>query len=44
MMKQHIEALLKTALLQLQSEGVLPEVPSFIQLETARDKQHGDFA
>lgn len=43
-MKLHIEALLKTALSQLQSEGILPEVPAFIQLEAAKDKQHGDFA
>ena len=43
-MKQQIEALLKTALTQLQSEGVLDEVPSFIQVESAKDKVHGDFA
>jgi arginyl-tRNA synthetase len=43
-MKQHIEQLIHTALLQLQESGVLHTVPAFIQIDPVKDKQHGDFA
>ncbi len=43
-MKQHIETLLQTALKQLQQTGELPAVPAFIQIDSTKDKQHGDFA
>ncbi|MCC5860026.1 MAG: arginine--tRNA ligase [Ectothiorhodospiraceae bacterium] len=44
-MKDELRALLETALEQLKSDGVIPQdtqVP--IQVERARDKDHGDFA
>ncbi len=44
-MKQQLETLLKDALNQLKTNGVLSEdVKADIQIERARDKQHGDFA
>ena len=44
-MKQQLEAILKQALGQLKADGVLAEdIAPDIQLERARDKQHGDFA
>lgn len=43
-MKHQIETLIKAALKQLQDAGDLPEVPTFIQVEATKDKQHGDFA
>lgn len=43
-MKHHIETLIQSALKQLQAAGDLPEVPTLIQVEATKDKQHGDFA
>lgn len=43
-MKQNIEALVKSALIELQEVGALKEVKSVVQVEETRDKQHGDFA
>ncbi len=43
-MKSQIEQLILAAVKQLQSAGNLPEVPLTIQVEAAKDKQHGDFA
>lgn len=43
-MKEHIEHLVKMALKQLQDSGDLPAIPAFIQVETTKDKSHGDFA
>src|SRR5258708_183159 len=43
-MKQHIENLIKKALKQLQESGELVAIPAFIQIDTTKDKQHGDFA
>lgn len=43
-MKHLIETLIKAALKQLQDAGELPEVPTLIQVDATKDKQHGDFA
>lgn len=43
-MKPQIEQIIQAALTNLQSSGALPEVPVAIQVEAAKDKQHGDFA
>lgn len=43
-MKHHIETLLQNVLRQLQQSGEMPAIPAFIQIDPARDKQHGDFA
>lgn len=44
-MKNLISQLLASAIATLQSEGVLPtDISPNIQVETARDKSHGDFA
>ena len=43
-MKHHIETLVRTALKQLQVLGELPQYSGAIQIETTKDKQHGDFA
>ncbi|NLY59790.1 MAG: arginine--tRNA ligase [Gammaproteobacteria bacterium] len=44
-MKNLISQLLASAISTLQSEGVLPaDISPNIQVETARDKSHGDFA
>ncbi len=43
-MKQHIETLIQNALTQLKDSGYLPEMPSLIQVDATKDKQHGDFA
>ncbi len=44
-MKQQLETLLNNALDQLKTDGVLDkDVEVDIQIERARDKQHGDFA
>jgi arginyl-tRNA synthetase len=43
-MKQHIEGLIQQALKQLHDAGELPTVPPVVQIEAAKDKQHGDFA
>ena len=44
-MKNLISQLLASAISALQTEGVLPtEITPNIQVETARDKSHGDFA
>jgi len=43
-MKQHIEGLVQQALKQLQEIGELPTLPSVVQVEAVKDKQHGDFA
>ncbi len=43
-MKQHIEALVQTALRQLQASGDIPAIPAFIQVDAIKDKQRGDFA
>lgn len=43
-MKPNIEHLIQAALSKLQSSGILPVVPTTIQIEAAKDKQHGDFA
>jgi arginyl-tRNA synthetase len=43
-MKQHIEELIQTALKQLQSDGKLNAPLPVIQIDAAKDKQHGDFA
>lgn len=43
-MKHHIESLLQNVLRQLQHTGEMPAIPAFIQIDPARDKQHGDFA
>jgi arginyl-tRNA synthetase len=43
-MKQHIETLIQNALSQLKDSGYLPEMPSLIQVDATKDKQHGDFA
>lgn len=43
-MKQNIEALIKSALNQLQVKGELPEIKSVIQVESTKDKKHGDYA
>jgi arginyl-tRNA synthetase len=44
MSKQLIEQLIYSALDQLQRAGKLPEGIENFQVETAKDKQHGDFA
>lgn len=43
-MKQHIESLVQLAVKQLQEKGELPAIPAFIQIDTTKDKLHGDFA
>lgn len=43
-MKPHLENLIKTALLKLQENAELSELPPLIQIEMTKDKQHGDFA
>lgn len=43
-MKQHIETLIRSALQQLVLNGELDQIPIQIQIETTKDKQHGDFA
>lgn len=43
-MKSQIEQLIQSALTKLQSSGELPTLPAAIQVEAAKDKQHGDFA
>ena len=44
-MKNLISQLLATAVESLKNEGVLPaDINPNIQVETARDKTHGDFA
>ncbi len=43
-MKQHIENLVQQAIKQLQAMGELSEIPAYVQVEAAKDKQHGDFA
>ena len=43
-MKPQIEQIIQAALTNLQSSGALPEVAVAIQVEAAKDKQHGDFA
>lgn len=43
-MKPQIEQIIQAALTKLQSSGALPDVPAAIQVEAAKDKQHGDFA
>jgi arginyl-tRNA synthetase len=43
-MKQHIESIVQTAVKQLQEAGELPAMPAFIQIDTTKDKSHGDFA
>ncbi len=43
-MKQHIESLIQAALTQMRQAGELPESQVVIQIDTTKDKQHGDFA
>lgn len=43
-MKHHIENLLRSALIKLNTKEVIPSVPAFIQVDASKDKQHGDFA
>lgn len=43
-MKPQIEKLIQSAFATLQASGELPNVPVTIQVEAAKDKQHGDFA
>src|SRR3990167_7111993 len=43
-MKQNIENLLQKAVEKLQTQGELPAIPAFIQVEISKDKTHGDFA
>lgn len=43
-MKYHIERLMQVALKQLQETGELPAIPAFIEIDTTKDKQYGDFA
>jgi len=43
-MKQHIESLIQAALTQMREAGELPESQVVIQIDTTKDKQHGDFA
>lgn len=43
-MKHHIERLMQIALKQLQEAGELPAIPAFIEIDTTKDKQYGDFA
>lgn len=43
-MKQQIETLLHIAVKHLQEAGELPAIPAFIQIDSTKDKQHGDFA
>lgn len=43
-MKHHIENLIYIALNQLQQLNELPAIPAFIQVDLAKEKQHGDFA
>ena len=43
-MKQQIEGLLQQALKQLHESGELPSLPATLQIDSTKDKQHGDFA
>ncbi len=43
-MKQHIENLLQKAVQYLQTIGELPAIPAFVQIESTKDKTHGDFS
>jgi len=44
-MKQHIEYLINTAFKELQTAGQLAaDIPFSIQIESTKDKKHGDFA
>ncbi|TXH51526.1 MAG: arginine--tRNA ligase, partial [Cellvibrionales bacterium] len=45
-MKQPLAELIQTALLNLQTEGVLPadSAPPSVQIDNTRDKSHGDLA
>jgi len=43
-MKQHLEHLLRSALLKLQEQGEIQIFPAQIQLEPTKNKNHGDFA
>lgn len=43
-MKQNIETLIRAALNELHAAGQLSEIPAIVQIEAAKDKQHGDFA
>lgn len=43
-MKPKIETLIRAALTQLQTSGKLPETLPAVQVESTKDKQHGDFA
>lgn len=43
-MKQNIENLLQLAVKRLQESGELPAIPAFIQVDSTKDKKHGDFA
>lgn len=44
MTKSYLENQLQQTIKLLQEKGKLPDLPSFVQLEATRDKQHGDFA
>ncbi len=44
MSKQHIEQLLQTALVTLSQSGLISTELPQIQVDTTKDKQHGDFA
>ncbi|MBX3709932.1 MAG: arginine--tRNA ligase [Gammaproteobacteria bacterium] len=43
-MKHYIEEIIKAALRQLHDSGEFPEISVLVQVEPAKDKQHGDFA
>jgi arginyl-tRNA synthetase len=43
-MKPNIEHLIQAALTKLQTSGALPNIPTIIHIEAAKDNQHGDFA
>jgi arginyl-tRNA synthetase len=43
-MKQHIQALIDEVLKDWQARQMIPSLPAFIQLETTKNKAHGDFA
>jgi arginyl-tRNA synthetase len=43
-MRQHLEQLFKQALQALQSQGVLPDLPTTIEIGPTKDPRHGDLA
>jgi arginyl-tRNA synthetase len=42
-MKQYIENLIYIAVKELQESGEFLAIPAFVQVESTKDKQHGDF-